>query len=39
MKIEGCPDGNMIYLVDGSLNFIDDNEKVEMVRCELVVEN
>ena len=39
MKTEGCPDGNMVYLCDGSFNFIDDDEKVERVRCELVVEN
>ena len=39
MKIEGSPNGNMVYLVDGSVNFIDDDEKVEKVRCELVVEN
>lgn len=40
MKIEECVDGrNMVYLCDGSLDCIDNDENVERVRCELVVEN
>ena len=40
MKIEEAIDGkNMVYLCDGSLDYADDKEKVERVRCELVVEN
>ena len=39
MKTEDFPDGNMVHLCDGSLYFIDYDEKVERVRCELVVEN
>lgn len=40
MKIEGIVSGqNMVYVCDGSLNYIDDDEKVEKVRCEFVVEN
>lgn len=40
MKIEGVVGGqNMVYLCDGSLNYIDSNDKVEKVRCELVIEN
>ena len=40
MKTEEVIDGkNMVYLSDGSLNYIDSDEKVEKVRCELVVEN
>lgn len=40
MKIEQCVDGkNMVYLCDGNLDYIDNEEKVEKVSCELVVEN
>lgn len=39
MKIEENNDTNMVYLVDGSLYCIDNDEKVEKVRCELVIEN
>ena len=40
MKIEECVDGrNMVYLCDGSLGYIEIDDKVEKVRCELVVEN
>ena len=40
MKIEGVVSGhNIVYLCDGSLNYIDSNDKVEKVRCELVIEN
>lgn len=40
MKIEEVVSGqNMVYLCDGSLDYIDSNDKVEKVRCELVVEN
>ena len=40
MKIEENIRGdNMVYLVDGSISSIDGDERVEKVRCELVVEN
>ena len=40
MKIEEVVSGqNMVYLCDGSLNYIDSDEKVEKVCCELVVDN
>ena len=40
MKIEEVVSGqNMACLCDGSLNYIDNDEKVEKVRCDLVVEN
>lgn len=39
MKIEYKGDANMVYLCDGSLNYIDEEEKVEKVHCELVIEN
>lgn len=40
MKIEEVVDGrNMVYLCDGSLDCIEIDEKVERVRCELVVDN
>lgn len=40
MKIEETANGeNMVYVCDGSLGYIYDNDKVEKVRCELVVEN
>ena len=40
MKIEEVVSGqNTVCLCDGSLNYIDSDEKVGKVRCELVVEN
>ncbi len=39
MKIGENNDTNMVYLVDGSLYYIDGEDKVEKIRCELVVEN
>lgn len=39
MKIEENNDTNMVYLVDGSLYYIDGEDKVEKIRCELVIEN
>lgn len=40
MKIKETIEGkNMVYLCDGSLSYIDNDEKVEKIRCELVVEN
>lgn len=40
MKIEEGVDGhNMVYLCDGSIGYVDEDEKVERVRCELVIEN
>lgn len=40
MKIEESDfGGNMVYLCDGSVDYIDGDEKVEKVRCELVIEN
>lgn len=39
MKLEYYSDVNMVYLTDGTLGFIEDSERVEKVRCELVVEN
>ena len=39
MKIEETVSGqNMVYVCDGSLSYIEDDERVEIVRCELVVE-
>lgn len=40
MKIGETIDGrNMVYLCDGGLDIIDDDEMVEKIRCELVVED
>lgn len=39
MTIEDDGNSNMIYLVDGSRGYIDGEDKVENVRCELVIEN
>ena len=40
MKIEEVVSGqNMVYLYDGSINYIDSDEEIERVHCELVVEN
>jgi hypothetical protein len=39
MKTELNENTNMVYLTDGSLDYLDDTEKVERVRCELLVEN
>ena len=39
MKIEDDGNSNMIYLCDGSRGYIYGEDKVEKVRCELVIEN
>lgn len=40
MKIAETIEGkNMVYLIDGLLDYADEDEKVEKVRCELVIEN
>ena len=39
MKVEYNNEANMVYLSDGSLGWLSDSEQVEVVHCELVVEN
>ena len=43
MKIEYVEDGvstyNMVYLCDGSLDYIEDGESVEKVRHELIIDS
>ena len=38
MKIEACYDINTVYLSDGSIYSTDDDELVEIVKCELVLD-
>ena len=39
MKTESHGNANMVYLYDGSFDYLEENERVERVRCQLVIEN